>query len=154
MLTSKNEVLTKIELLNSGADDYITKPFSFEELVARVNAVSRRPQNIAADIFKNYNIEINNTTQEVLVKNKRIYMTRKEFLLLDILMRNKGKVVSRANIIEHVWDNNTNPFSNTIEAHIRNVRNKIGDKNRKIIESIPGRGYKMNNIKKIASVTK
>lgn len=154
MLTSKNEVLTKIELLNSGADDYITKPFSFEELVARVKAVTRRPKNIAADIFKNKYIEINNITQEVLVKNKKVYTTRKEFLLLEILMRNKDKVVSRAHIMEHVWDNNTNPFSNTIEAHIRNVRNKIGDKKRKIIESIPGRGYKMNTIKNHATITK
>jgi DNA-binding response OmpR family regulator len=153
MLTSKNEVLNKIELLNAGADDYITKPFSFEELMARVKAVTRRPKNIETETFKTKTIEINNLTQEVVVKNKKVYMTRKEFLLLELLMKNKDKVVSRANIMEYVWDDNTNPFSNTIEAHIRNLRHKIGDKGRRIIQSVPGRGYKLNNTKTTAKTT-
>jgi len=147
MLTSKNDVLTKIELLNSGADDYITKPFSLEELIARIKAVTRRPKQIEGDVFSSGNIKINKDNQEVTLSKKKIYMTRKEFLLLELLMRNQDKVVSRAKIIEYVWDNNANPFSNTIEAHIRNLRRKIKDKNRTIIESVAGRGYKMNNTK-------
>lgn len=147
MLTSKNDVLTKIELLNSGADDYITKPFSFDELTARIKAVTRRPKQIEGDIFVVGNIEINKDNQEVTLSKKKIYMTRKEFLLLELLMKNQDKVVSRAKIIEYVWDNNANPFSNTIEAHIRNVRRKIKDSKRNLIESVAGRGYKINSTK-------
>jgi DNA-binding response OmpR family regulator len=153
MLTGKGDVLTKIELLNNGADDYITKPFSFEELMARVRAVTRRPKKIESDIFKSGKIKINPNNQEVTISNKKVYMTRKEFLLLEILMKNQDNVVSRANIMEYVWDNNANPFSNTIEAHIRNLRKKIKDKDRKIIESVAGRGYKMNCVKKANLVT-
>jgi len=148
MLTGRSEVLSKIELLNNGADDYITKPFSFEELIARIKAMHRRPKEIESEIFKNGYIQLNNSNQEVLINDKKVYTTRKEFMLLELLLKNKDRVVSRATIIEKVWDSSVNPFSNTIEAHIRNVRKKIKDKNRKIIESVAGRGYKLNNVRK------
>ena len=130
--------------------------------MAQVNAVTRRPNTIEGEVFKTKTIEINDLNQEVLVKGKKVYMTRKEFLLLELLMKNRDKVVSRASIMEYVWDDKANPFSNTIEAHIRNLRKKIGDKDRKIIESIPGRGYKLNDIniqsksrnKRVRKVTK
>ena len=146
MLTSKSDVLTKIQLLNIGADDYITKPFSFEELIARIKAVSRRPSAIEDDILRNGNITLNVNTQEVLRNKKKVYLTRKEILLLELFMKNKDKVVSRASIMEHVWETDMNPFSNTIEAHILSLRKKIGDAKKNLIRSVPGRGYRMMEV--------
>ena len=145
MLSGKQEVLTKIQLLNSGADDYITKPFSFDELLARIYAVLRRPSIIQKSIIKFKNIEINFPAQIIKKNNKSIYLTRKEFCLLEFLARNQGSVVSRGQILEHVWDMSVDPFSNTIETHIMNLRRKLHDTRRTLICSIPGRGYLFNS---------
>jgi DNA-binding response OmpR family regulator len=144
VLSGKQEVLTKIQLLNTGADDYITKPFSFDELLARINSVLRRPNELKQNklIFKDY--EINFSAQTILKANKEIYLTRKEFSLLEYLTNNKNIVVSRGQILEHVWDMELDPFSNTIETHIMNLRKKLKDTKRMIISSVPGRGYKFN----------
>ena len=144
MLSAKSEVLTKIELLNNGADDYMTKPFSFEELLARINAVIRRPAQIDERIISIDKIKINRDRQMVFKNNKEIYLTRKEFSILEQLAVNKNMTVSRGQMIEHVWDNSCDPFSNSIDTHILNLRKKIGDKYKKIIESVPGRGYRLN----------
>ena len=144
MLSAKTEVLTKIELLNLGADDYMTKPFSFEELVARIYALIRRPKKLEETVIEVRNLKINKDTQIVYLKNKEIYLTKKEYSLLEYLMTNKDSIISRGNILEHVWDKRGNPFSNSMETHILNIRRKIGDKSKKIIESIPGRGYRLN----------
>lgn len=144
ILSGKQEVLTKIQLLNLGADDYVTKPFSFDELLARINAVLRRPQNINYHILKLKNLEVNFTSQTIKKDNRDIYLTRKEFSLLEFLAKHKNTVVSRSQILEHVWEMSVDPFSNTIETHIMNLRRKIKDTNRTIISSIPGRGYKFN----------
>lgn len=147
LLSGNSDVLTKIELLNVGADDYLTKPFSFGELNARIQALLRRPQKIEDVVLKVDKIKLNTSTHEITCNNKRVYLTRKEFSLLEILMKNEDKVLSRAFIMEHVWDINSNPFSNTIESHILNLRKKIGDKNKKIIHNVPGRGYKISTKK-------
>lgn len=144
LLSAKNDVLSKIELLNSGADDYLTKPFSFEELKARLKTLLRRPHKIETSIIKTNNLILNKDTHEVRKNNKRIDLTRKEFSLLELLMSNLGKVVTRTDMMEHVWDINADPFSNTVEAHILNLRKKIGDRNKKILRNIPGRGYKIS----------
>jgi DNA-binding response OmpR family regulator len=151
MLTSKNETLTKVELLNSGADDYVTKPFSFEELNARICALWRRPKQTRSEIIKIGSLTIDNQKQEVVLKKKRLYLTRKEFSLLELLSKNPNKVVSRASIMEHVWNTDANPFSNTIETHVRNLRRKIQDSKREIIQSVPGRGYKMCTEKNLSA---
>lgn len=143
LLSGKSDVLTKIKLLKVGADDYMTKPFSFEELVVRIKVLLRRPQNIEDVVLKIAHIKLNIDTQEALYKDKKIYLTKKEFSLLELLMKNKERVLSRATIMEHVWDSNINPFSNTIESHIMNLRRKIGDRDKTIITSVPGRGYKI-----------
>ncbi len=147
MLSGKSEVLTKIDLLNSGADDYITKPFSFEELLARINAVTRRPHKIVDAILKIGEVKLNTETQEVSFRNKRITLTRKEFALLELLMKHENKVLSRSMIMEHVWDNQTDPFSNTIESHIMNLRKKVCDSKKQLIRNIAGRGYKITSPK-------
>ncbi|MFA4995617.1 MAG: response regulator transcription factor [Patescibacteria group bacterium] len=145
MLSVEGESQMKADLLNIGADDYLTKPFSLEELLARVRALLRRPNQIKNDILKIDDLIID--TKKHLVKRgeKEIYLTMKEFMLLEYLMRSRGAVQSRAIILEHVWDMNADLFSNTIEAHISNLRRKIDTKGKnKLIHTIPGRGYKID----------
>lgn len=146
MLSVKSEVLEKVDLLNTGVDDYMTKPFSYEELLARVRTLLRRPKKLIERVIKINDIVINKDKGTVLVKDKPIYLTRKEYTLLEYLMSNKDMVLSRGQIMEHVWDINSNPFSNTIEAHVRSLRKKLNDKNKTFIKSIPGRGYKVTNL--------
>lgn len=143
MLSMKADVLEKVATLDSGADDYMTKPFSFEELLARIRALTRRPQNIMDKIFKVKDIELNTDRHTVIKSGLELELTKKEFTLLEYLLQNKEKVVTRGQIMEHVWDINADPFSNTIESHIVNLRKKIGDTNKRIIKNIPGRGYKI-----------
>lgn len=144
VLSGQQEVLQKINLLNTGADDYITKPFSFEELLARINSVIRRPKTYVPEIFRFKDFEINFAGQTIYKNKKELYLTRKEFSLLEYLIQNRNIVMSRGQILEHVWDMNADPFSNSIETHIMNLRKKLKDTRRAIITSIPGRGYKFN----------
>ncbi len=143
LLSMKSDVLEKISVLDSGADDYMTKPFSFEELLARIRALTRRPKNLADKKLQIKDLEINMDRNIVTKSGSEIELTRKEFSLLSYLMQNKEKVVTRGQILEHVWDINADPFSNTVEAHILSLRKKIGDTKKRIIRNIPGRGYKI-----------
>ncbi|MCU0660545.1 MAG: response regulator transcription factor [Candidatus Pacebacteria bacterium] len=145
MLSITGDVPYKIEGLSHGADDYITKPFFFEEVLARIQAILRRPRIRESARMSIDNLIIDSDRQEVIRGKESIYLTRKEFALLEFLARNSGRVVSRSAIAEHVWDINADPFSNTIETHILNLRKKI-DRNtkRKLIHSVPGRGYKID----------
>lgn len=146
MISVTGDVHAKITGLRHGADDYITKPFFFEELFARIQAIIRRPPLHQSEILTLDNITLDSKSQKVLLGNDEVYLTKKEFSLLEYLMRNKGIVVSRGAITEHVWDMHVNAFSNTIEMHILNLRKKLGDtKNNRIIHSVPGRGYKIDN---------
>ncbi|MFA6339139.1 MAG: response regulator transcription factor [Candidatus Paceibacterota bacterium] len=144
VLSVKSENSIKVDFLNAGADDYVTKPFSFEELLARVGALLRRVKDIKEEILKVDDLIVDIKNYSVKKGSKEIYLTRKEFILLQYLMKNKGRVLSRAMIIEHVWDMNIDPFSNTIETHILNLRRKISPKKgKKLIYTIPGVGYKL-----------
>lgn len=145
MLSVDGEPGHKAALLNCGADDYLTKPFSLEELVARIRALLRRPSELKSEIIKLDDLIID--PQKHLVKrgDTNIYLTLKEFMLLEYLAKNCGNVVSRGELIEHVWDMNADLFSNTIEAHISNIRKKIDpSKKPKLLHTIPGRGYKLD----------
>lgn len=144
MTTVKGEISDKVELLNSGADDYITKPYSFEEILARINALIRRPRKIESPILQISNITIDTNRQRVMRGNKEIYLTRKEYSLLEYLSRNEGRIVSRGTIMEHVWNMESDPFSNTIEAHIFNLRKKIKKGKAELIRTVPGRGYMLD----------
>ncbi|MFT5179573.1 MAG: two-component system OmpR family response regulator [Candidatus Paceibacteria bacterium] len=144
MLSVKSEVLEKVDLLNTGVDDYMTKPFSFTELLARIRTLMRRPKKLEEKVITIRGIEINRDRGTVSKNKKPIYLTRKEFSLLEYLMKNRDVILSRGQIMEHVWDINANPFSNTIEAHIMSLRKKLRDRNKTFIKSIPGRGYKVS----------
>jgi len=141
VLTGELDTENKIRLLNLGADDYLTKPFSFKELVARIHAISRRPQKIKEAIIQIDNLTIDSYKKKVTYKKKEIYLTTKEFMLLEILASNRGKIISRAEIMDSSWDSNADIFSNAIETHISNIRKKI-DKD--LIKTISGRGYKID----------
>lgn len=143
LLSIKGEVEEKIKLLEAGADDYLTKPFSYPELISRVRALLRRPPLILATYLTCGNIHINSSTQEVKINNTLIHLTPKEFSLLELLIKHKNTVVSRGMILEHVWDINGDPFSKTIETHILNLRKKIDTGKTSVIISVPGRGYKI-----------
>jgi DNA-binding response OmpR family regulator len=145
MLSVDSDPSIKTVCLDAGADDYVTKPFSFEELLARVRAILRRPQKVEEPILTFGGLELDPEKHLCRKGAEEIYLTRKEFLLLHYLMTHAGHVVSRTMIMEHVWDAEVNPFSNTIEVHIQNLRQKIGDGDTKrLIRTIPGRGYKMD----------
>ncbi|MFA6158932.1 MAG: response regulator transcription factor [Candidatus Paceibacterota bacterium] len=146
MLSVKSTAEDKASLLNTGADDYLAKPFSYEELKARVHALLRRPRMLMPPLLKVDDLTLDTLEQRVRRGKKEIYLTRKEFALTEYLLRNRGTVVSRGMLMEHVWNSEIDPFSNTIEAHILNLRKKIdlGSK-KKLIHTVPGRGYRIES---------
>ena len=132
----------KIIALDKGADDYITKPFSFDELKARVKTVLRRPKEIENSVIEIGSLTLDVEKHLVFRKNIVIHLTRKEYSLFEYLVRNRGMILSRGQIMEHVWNADADPFSNTVEAHILNLRKKIQTiDDADIIRNIPGRGY-------------
>lgn len=143
MLSVKSETTTKVDMLNAGADDYMTKPFSNDELIARIRALLRRPKKSTEELLTVGAITLNNKRHVITKDEVEIYLTKKEFMLLEYLMQNKGEVLSRGMIMEHVWDMNADPFSNTIESHIRSLRKKLDNGSHEWIQTIPGRGYKL-----------
>lgn len=148
MLTAKGEELDKILGLELGADDYITKPFSVRELLARVKAVLRRVVQVEDEneIFTCEGLSINFDRREVIIDNSRIDLTLKEFELLDILVKNKGKILTRDTLLDKIWGYEYIGETRTVDVHIRYLRKKIeqDDKNPKFIETIRGVGYRFN----------
>ena len=145
ILSIDADIGKKISMLNIGADDYLTKPFAYNELSSRIRALLRRPASILLPILKTGDLTLDAMSQKVRRGTQEIYLTRKEFALAEYLMRHSGTVVSRATLLEHVWDDDVDPFSNTIEAHILNLRKKIDiPSRRKLIHTVPGRGYKID----------
>lgn len=145
MISVTNEVAYKVDALNLGIDDYVTKPFFFDELYARIQAILRRPQNLTTNRFELDDLKLDTTSQRVTRGKTSVYLTKKEFALLEYLIRNKGTVMSRGAITEHVWDMSIDPISNTIEMHILNLRKKLDlPRKKKLIHSVPGRGYKLD----------
>lgn len=153
-LSVNDEVPLKVQALESGADDYMTKPFSIDELRARIKAVTRRPESIRSPVITLADVSLDTESQIVTRQGRIIKITRKEFCLLEYLMRNAGTVLSRAMIMEHVWTADSDLLSNTVESHIRNLRKKINAGGLpELIINISGRGYVMDtpeNLKKFA----
>ncbi|MFA6588035.1 MAG: response regulator transcription factor [Patescibacteria group bacterium] len=148
ILTAKDKLRDKIEGLNAGADDYLIKPFAFEELLARVRALLRRPEKALDNILKISDLELNRLTFEVKRNGRKIELSSKEFALLEYLMRNPGRILTKDNIISHVWDYDADILPNTVEVYIGYLRNKI-DKPfpdlPQLIKTSRGFGYKLEN---------
>lgn len=144
MLTIKSALEEKNEIFNLGADDYLTKPFLFAELLLRIKAILKRPAKTEGELYKIDNLSFNTRTKIVRRGSKEIYFTRREFSLLEYLLRHRNLIVSRQQILENVWDYNADPFSNSIESHIASLRRKLNkNKNRNLIHTFNGRGYKL-----------
>jgi len=145
MLTAKDSLEDKIIGLSEGADDYLTKPFSFEELLARIRALLRRSQDYKTGVLKVADLVLDPLRRVVSRAGKSIILTGKEYALLEYLMRNKGRVVSESMIIEHVWDRNYEGTSNIVNVYINHLREKIDkDAKIKLIKTFRGQGYKID----------
>ena len=145
LLTALGEIQDKTEGLDSGADDYLTKPFALDELLARVRALLRRPQTQAETILKIADLSLDLNAHEVFRNNQKIELTNKEFSLLEYLVRNAGRPVSKEQIIDHVWDYDADILPNNIEVYISYLREKV-DKpfEKKLIKTVRGIGYKID----------
>lgn len=142
MVTAKDTVSDKVEGLDSGADDYLTKPFAFEELIARIRALMRKRDGQAATKLKIAGLELDLVSHKVTRDGKDIELTSKEYALLEYLMRSAGSVITRTMIAEHVWDMNFDSDTNIIDVYINYLRKKIDDGFKKeLIQTIRGRGY-------------
>jgi two-component system, OmpR family, response regulator len=145
LLTARSELNERLEGLNLGADDYLTKPFFIEELIARIHAVTRRASGAVQSILAVSDLSMNLLTREVQRGATKIELTPREFALLEHLMRAPGRVLTRVQICEQVWDYNFDPGTNLVEVYIQRLRRKV-DANTaaKLIETIRGVGYRIN----------
>ena len=142
MLTALDDVDDKVKGLDSGADDYLSKPFHFKELLARIRSLSRRKTDIRLPVIERFSMRLDLNTHKAFRGGKEIVLTAKEFAMLELFMMNPEKILSREAIAEHVWDMNFDPKSNVIESFVKFLRQKI-DKGFKsqLIHTIRGSGY-------------
>lgn len=146
MLTVKDELDAKVDAFRGGVDDYVMKPYSFQELLARIRAVLRRSPSLEPDILEYRDLRLDVRGGAVLQGENEVRLTRKEFMLLEQFMRQKGTILSRATLNEHVWDGELDSFSNTIETHILSLRKKIDTPGHpSLIQTVPGRGYRLGS---------
>ncbi len=142
MLTAKDTIEDRVEGLNSGADDYLVKPFAFDELVARVRSLLRRPKATLPVVLQVQDLVLDGAQKSVMRGARKITLTVKEFALLEYLMRHPNQVLTREQIVHHVWDTAFDPFSNVIDVHVKNLRAKIhSDHDEPLLETIRGVGY-------------
>ena len=142
MVTARDTIDDRVEGLDIGADDYLTKPFDFRELLAHIRALLRRGQTLQPDTIKVDDLEMDTRAQQVRRAGRGVYLTAKEYALLEYLARRAGEVVARADIAEHVWDESFDPFSNLIEVYVQRLRRKIDDGHAtKLLHTRRGAGY-------------
>jgi DNA-binding response OmpR family regulator len=141
MLTAKGELDDKVAGLDSGADDYLVKPFELKELLARIRALLRRPQEKMNEVLEAQDIKLDNSQHKVKKNDCLLSLTLKEYAVLEYLIRNKGQVLTRDQILDHCWDFDFDSFSNIVDAYIKQLRKKLGNKNEKYIKTIRGVGY-------------
>ena len=151
MLTGDSKLESKVELLNAGADDYLVKPFEFEELFSRIRAVTRRPKQALHTELKIADLVLNTATQKAHMAGEELKLTLREFRILEYFMRNPNVVLSREEITSNILDFDYDSFSNVVDVFINKVRNKI-DKQRpkKLIETVRGIGYRLNAAMEVA----
>lgn len=142
-LTAKGDVHDKVEGLNIGADDYLVKPFSFDELVARIRAVTRRAPEIKSDVLELDALRLDTRSQIVTVGHAVIDLTLREYGLLEYFLRNVGAVVTRDDILTNVWDRFHDSLSNVVDVHLKNLRKKLPKAYAKRIQTVWGKGYRL-----------
>ncbi|HEX7651195.1 MAG TPA: response regulator transcription factor [Candidatus Paceibacterota bacterium] len=144
ILTARNETEKKVELLLSGADDYLVKPFSFDELLARMTALLRRPQASMPTVLDVGDLQLDPSAHTASRDGEPLELTLKEFMLLEYFMRHPNEVINREDLLTHLWDFNYESFSNVIDVHVKNLRRKLdrGDGD-SILETVRGIGYKL-----------
>ncbi len=143
MLTAKDTIRDKITGLDIGADDYLIKPFSLDELAARIRTLLRRPPLQSADLLRLDEMVLDTRSQILSIEGKTIDLTLREYGLLEYLLRNKGAVLTRDDLLEHVWDRNYDSFSNVVDVHLKNLRKKLPTKYAKRIKTVWGKGYRL-----------
>jgi DNA-binding response OmpR family regulator len=142
MLTARDTIEDRVKGLDSGADDYLSKPFDFKELLARVRALLRRARDLRPESLEVTDLILNTTSHKVTRAGRHISLTAKEYSLLEFFMLREGKLVNRQEIAEHVWDENFDPFSNVIDVYVRRLRKKIDEGfDRVLIHTRRGEGY-------------
>lgn len=146
MLTSRDSTQDVVRGLNAGADDYLTKPFALEELLARVNALTRRQLGPATGILRYQDLEMDRLRRQVKRAGKLLDFSPREFRLLEFFLLNPERVVSRTTLLEKVWDMSFDPETNVVDAHISNVRKKLEEGNRaRLIQTVRGAGYALRS---------
>lgn len=145
VLTARESTDDKVKALDAGADDYLVKPFSIDELKARMRALLRRPEQALPSELKVGSLILNPATRKVSIDGKAVNLTLKEFNLLEYFMRNPGRVLTREQIYDNLWDFASNSFSNVIDVYIKNLRQKIAATNHRetVLETIRGVGYRL-----------
>jgi DNA-binding response OmpR family regulator len=141
MLTAASDVNDRVEGLGIGADDYLGKPFAFTELVARVRALGRRSREAAPPVLERDGVRLDPARQEVMRDGRPVTLGRKEFGVLEELMRAEGAVVSAEQLLERVWDENADPFTNVVRVTVMNLRKKLGEP--RIVNTVVGAGYRI-----------
>lgn len=144
ILTAKYDIEDRVDALDAGADDYLVKPFSLAELTARIRALLRRPREKLPPKLKIQDLTLDPVTREVKWNDKEVDLTQKEFAILEHLMRHPNQVMSRSQILDHVWDYNFDSFSNIVDVHVKNLRKKL-DNHGSIIETVRGVGYRIKD---------
>jgi len=142
MLTAKKQLDNIIQGLDCGADDYLTKPFEFSELLARIRALLRRSSEHKSNILSVSGISLDTEKEKVKNAGSEVQLTKKEYMILEYLLRNKGQLISRNQLLEHAWDRNVDIFTNVVDTHIKNLRKKLG-RSGNIIKTIYGSGYRI-----------
>src|SRR3989338_3741662 len=143
VLTARAETETKVQLLMSGADDYLVKPFSFAELNARIHALLRRPNEALPQVLSIADIVLDPNTRRVTYRGQDVPLTLKEYGLLEYFMRHPNQVVNREDLLTHLWDFNYVGFSNVVDVHVKNLRRKIGEDGDRVLETVRGIGYRL-----------
>ncbi|MGK2965062.1 MAG: response regulator transcription factor [Tepidiformaceae bacterium] len=142
MLTARSSIRDRVEGLDHGADDYLVKPFAFSELAARIRAITRREGNLREPVIQTRGLELDPNTNRARRDGQDIHLTPKEFALLYYLASNEGRAVPQEELLEHIWDEHANPFTQTVKVHMNNLRRKLNEGFRdQLIETIRGKGY-------------
>jgi two-component system, OmpR family, response regulator len=143
LITARSALQERVEGLNLGADDYLSKPFFLEELLARIHAVTRRASGEQLSLIQAGRLTVNLITREVRLGKEKVELTAREFSLLELLMRSPGRVLTRTQILEHVWGYDFDPQTNVVDVYVRRLRSKVdADPGAPLIETVRGVGYR------------